>query len=589
MLLLRLLRQFFRLLLWPLAALRWRKAAPSGAYIHLEIDGAVSDVAAPSRPWDAWVRKPGVTVHGVAELVDAVLEDPKPRGLLVTLSSLRAGMATATSLRTQLARLRDAGREVVVFLPLGADTREFYVATAGTRIFVGPQTSVAPIGFALNTRYVRGALEKAGLTPEIFARGTYKSAGETLVRDSMSDAQREQMEALLATFYDELIDAVAEGRHLDVETARARIDAAPYRAADAVAAGLVDGEAYEDEIADALAAPATGRPAPSEGAPGAPRANGAMLVPAARYVRARAGGGPGPLRPPPVIGVVQVHGPIAGDNPLRLPFATDEPLIQIVRRARRDPRVRAVILHIDSPGGSALASDRIHHELVRLAAEKPLVACMANVAASGGYYVAAPAHVIVAEPTTITGSIGVVAARFTPEPLLSKLGVTTSSLRRGAHAGLLDPAGALTDGERLAIEKELDGVYRGFVQVVADGRKKSVEEVDAVAQGRVWVGRDARTRGLVDELGGFETALRLARERGAAGRKLEPSVLRPPRAPLPPFSAEHRERRVARVAAAQVARLFGVLGMDPTALILGASRERLLLWCELGRHFSEIE
>ncbi|WP_394824344.1 signal peptide peptidase SppA [Pendulispora albinea] len=574
---LRLILQFFRLLVWPLAVLRRRKAAPPRAYVHLEIDGAVTDVAGPKRPWEAWVRKPVLTLHGVAELIDALIDDPNPRGLLVTLKSLRAGMATATSLRAQLARLRDAGREVVVLLPLGGDTREFYVATAATRIFVGPRTALSPIGFAINARYVRGALEKAGLTPEVFARGTYKSAGETFVRDSMSEAQREQMEALLATFYDELVDAVAEGRHLDVDTARARIDAAPYTAADAVSAGLVDDTAYEDEIADKLGG-----------------SEAARVVPAAPYLRARMGARLGPILPQPVIGVVRVHGPIAGDNPLHMSsVASDEAIIQVVRRARQDPAVRAVVLHIDSPGGSALASDRIHHELVRLAAEKPLIACMANVAASGGYYVAAPAHVIVAEPTTVTGSIGVIAARFTPEPLLSRLGIHTSSLRRGAHAGLLDPAGPLTDDERGAIEKEIDGIYRGFVQVVSDGRKKTVDEVHAVAEGRVWVGRDARTRGLVDELGGFETALRLARERGAEGRKLAPRLLRPPRSPLPPLSAEHRERRVARAAFAPVVRLLGTLGVEPSALVqgvvLGSSRERALLWFELGGYFSRVD
>ncbi|HWL84753.1 MAG TPA: signal peptide peptidase SppA [Polyangiaceae bacterium] len=578
----RLIGLFFRLLFWPLAELRRQKAAPPGSFVHLEIDGAVTDVAGPRRPWDGWFRKRAVTVHGLSELVDALIEDAKPRGLLVTLKSLRAGMATATSVRAQLTRLRNAGREVVVFLPLGGDTREFYVATAATRIFLGPQTTLAPVGFAVNARYLRGALDKAGLTPEVFARGTYKSAGETFVRDSMSEAQREQVEAILATFYDELVDAVAEGRHLDLAAARACIDAAPYLAADAVTAGLVDGVVYEDEVADRLHGDVDISPVP---APARDGATAATLVPAARYLRARQGAEIGPVRPPPVIGVVRVHGPIAIDNPTHLPAATDEPLIQVVRRARQDASVRAVVLHIDSPGGSALASDRIHHELVRLAAEKPVIACMANVAASGGYYVAAPAHAIVAEPTTITGSIGVVAARLTPERLLSRLGVTSSSLRRGARAGLLDPIGLLTDDERRAIEKELDGVYDAFVQVVADGRKKSTDEIRALAEGRVWVGRDAHTRGLVDELGGFETALRLARERGADGQKLAPRVLRPPRSVIAPLSAEHRERRAARMALAPVTRLLDILGMDASALIFD-SRERALLWFELGRYFS---
>ncbi len=575
----RLIARLFQLLSWPLVLRRKQRAASAGAYVHLEIDGRVVDLAPHVPRWQTWVKKPACTVHGLSELVDAMLEDPRPRGLLVTLKSLGAGMATATSIRAQLTRLRESGREVVVFLPLGGDTREFYVACAANRVFLGPQATLAPVGFAVNSRYLRGALDRAGLTPEVFARGAYKSAGETLVRDAMSDAQREQLEAILATYYDELVDAVAEGRHLDLEAARASTGGAPPRAADAVAQGLADGVAYDDEIADALATDAADANAEKKAA---------VLVPAARYLLARKGAAWGPLRAPPVIGVVHVHGPIATEGALPLPIAADEPIIQVVRKARQDPRVRAVVLHIDSPGGSALASDRIHHELVRLAAEKPLIACMANVAASGGYYVAAPAHVIVAEPTTITGSIGVVATRVSPEPLLSRLGVTSTSLRRGAHAGLLDPAGALSDDERRAIEAELDGVYGAFVQVVADGRKKATDEVRAIAEGRVWVGRDARARGLVDELGGFETALRLARERGAEGRKLSPVLLRPPRAPLPALSAEHRDRRAARTLFAALRGSLAAAGIDVSTLAFG-SRERVLLWSELGRIFSRIE
>jgi protease-4 len=562
-LLLRLIANLFRVLLWPLSRLRRAKAAPPGAYIHLELEGAVGDIARESRRWDALFKKPRATVTGLTEVVDAILDDPNPRGLLLTLRSLRLGMATATSLRTQLTRLRNAGREVVVHVPLGADTREYYVACAGTRIYVGPQSSVAPLGFATNARYFRGALEKAGLTPEVFARGTYKSAGETLVRDSMSDAQREQVDALLATFYDELVDAVAEGRHLDLDTARARIDNAPYRAEDAVANALCDAQAYDDEVRDAL---------------------DGKIVPAAAYVRARKGGHLLPLRAPEIIGVIPFHGPIASTSPFSFGVVTEEPLVQMVRRARRDPKVRAVVLHIESPGGSALVSDRIHHELVRLAAVKPLVACMANVAASGGYYVAAPAHVIVAEPTTVTGSIGVVAARFTADPLMAKLGIRTESLRRGQNAGLLDSSGPLSEAERDALLREIEGVYRGFVQVVADGRKRSVDEVHAVAEGRVWVGRDAREKGLVDELGGFDRALSVARQRGADGRKLMPVLVKPPRTPLAILHEDREERRQQRIVGA-LGSTLEMLNIDLASLLLTTTRERVLAWFDLGHFF----
>jgi protease-4 len=567
----RLLLNLVRLVLYPMRRVAARRAAPSGAYVALEIDGPVVDVTPKKKLWHLR-RKAPTTLHGVAELVDAILADATCKGLILTLRSVHAGMASATSLRAQLTRLRTAGREVIVYLPLGGDTKEIFVALAGTRILAGPETTIAPLGFAVHARYLRTALEKAGLLPQIFGRGTYKSAGESLMRDSMSDAQREQLEALLATFYDELVDAIAEGRHLELDRARAMIDEAPYRAKEAVRAGLVDAEAYEDEVETKLL---RDEGSSSEGTK-------PVIVPAARWLAGRRGPTFVPLGEPDVVGVIRVHGPIALAGGSPMPMATDDPIIQLARAARQDPHVRAVILHIDSPGGSALASDRIHHELVRLAAEKPLVACMANVAASGGYYVAAPAHVIVAEPTTITGSIGVVAARFSAAPLLARLGITTSEVQRGARSGLLDPIATLDEDEKRAIDKEIEGIYEAFVQVVADGRGKTVEQIHAVAEGRVWTGKDALTQGLVDKLGGFDLALAVARERlGPGAAKLAPKLLVPRRSSIAPFaSQERKDRRVARL----VVEVVDALGLDRSVLLAWGRgrRERVFAWLDLS-------
>jgi protease-4 len=349
------------------------------------------------------------------------------------------------------------------------------------------------------------------------------------------------------------------------------IDEAPHRAKDAVRNGLIDAEAYEDEVEAKLVR--DGEPDVAGKKP--------VIVPAARWLAGRRGPTFVPLGEPDVVGVIRVHGPIALASGSPLPMATDEPIIQLARKARTDPHVRAVILHIDSPGGSALASDRIHHELVRLAAEKPLIACMANVAASGGYYVAAPAHVIVAEPTTITGSIGVVAARFSAAPLFARLGITTNEVQRGARAGLLDPFATLDDDEKRAIDKEIEGIYEAFVQVVADGRGKTLEQIHAVAEGRVWTGKDALTYGLVDKLGGFALALALARERlGPGAAKLQPKVLVPPRALIAPFaSQERKDRRVARL----LVHVVDALGLDRSVLLGWGKgrRERVLAWLDL--------
>lgn len=557
----RLLRNLIKLLFLPLALYRRSQAAPQGAFIALEIDGRVTDIEPPPRPWQ-WRRKPATTLHGLSLLIDEILEDSRPKGLLLTIRSFQGGMSTATSLRALLTRLRTSGREVIVHLPMGAGAKEVYVATAANRIFCGPQTSLAPLGFVVNARYLKGALRRVGLTPQIFARGSYKSAGETLTRDAMSEAQREQLDAILTTYYDELVDGIAEGRHVDIARARAIVDGAPYGAADAVRAGLVDAEAYEDEIFERLAEPG----------------KKAVIVNAGAYVRMRRSARLSPLRTPGVVGVVRVHGAIATSSPLGFGLAGEEDLLQIIRGARQNPHVKAVLLHVDSPGGSALASDRIHHELVRLAADKPLVACLANVAASGGYYVAAPAHAIIAEPTTITGSIGVVAARFEAEALLARIGVATSHLRYGAHAGLLDPIGPLTVDEVGAVNQEIEGIYQGFVKVVADGRKRTTEEIYEVAEGRVWTGKDAALRGLVDKLGGFDLALATARERvGVGGEKLAPEVLRPPRRMITAFDPERRDKHVMTA----LVQLAGLLSIDLPTAILAASGERVLALCTL--------
>jgi protease IV len=299
------------------------------------------------------------------------------------------------------------------------------------------------------------------------------------------------------------------------------------------------------------------------------------LVPAACYLRRRSFR-IGPLLPKGAIGVICVHGAIVQSGGAPWMTTTDDRVMTAIRRARESKRVLGVILHIDSPGGSALASDRMHHELVRLAKEKPLVACMANVAASGGYYVAAAAHAIVAQPTTITGSIGVVAARLAIDPLLARLGVSTEVVKRGAHADLMQPTRQLTPEERQVLEHELESIYRAFVGVVADGRKKSFEEVDLLAQGRVWSGADAHARGLVDELGGFDRALDLVRARiGAAGERAEPVIVRAPRR-----AVSQEERDLGRAAAA-FEWLSGE-GATLAALSFGRSRERVLMWADLG-------
>lgn len=568
MLLFRFLGFVLDLLLYPVRAFRRGRTVADGTFLTIKVDGAVADIVARPRFWELRKAKT-VALNDVREIVDHAIADRRVRGIILTIKSLAAGMASAASLRDQLARARAAGKEVIVHLPLGGGTKEVLVATAGSKVVLGPAAQLAALGFTTRTRYVKSALDKAGVVPEVYACGEFKSAGESLVRDSMSEAQRVQLGKLLDGFDAALLDAIADGRGVSHERARSIVDGGPYFGEAAIEVGLADAVAYEDELPALLGLPKSKKPGPiTQGV----ASGGAYLAHRRRPLLRR-------LTRAPRVAVIPVHGAIAHASSPFGNFATDDKLARMVRVARLDRRVVGVILHIDSPGGSALASDRMHHEIVQLAREKPVVACMANVAASGGYYVAAPAHKIVCEAVTITGSIGVVGARLTMEPLMAKLGISTETVQRGARAGLLSPSAPLSEDERAALTRELEATYRAFVRVVAQGRKMKVDEVEPLARGRVYTGVDAKAVGLVDVLGGFDVALREVRAMLPADVReaAEPFVVRAPREPLPlmhpPADLEGGRRAASAILAAVLP--------TPERLIveLAASGERVLaLW-----------
>jgi protease-4 len=553
-----------RLVLLPVRLLV-RAFFPRGAYLTLDVDGRIVDLpglAGPRPP--RWLRRtPGpAALSSLRELARHAARDPRVAGLLVRVKALHGGAATHVSLRDALAELRAAGKDVVLHLPEGAGSDALLLASAARLVVVGPGTVVSPLGYAAEARYVRRTLERAGVAAEVFARGAYKSAGEALVRDRMSEAQREQLEALLDARHEALVSALSAGRGVPRATALRWIDEAPYPARDALERKLVDAIAYDDELPRLLS-------------PGRPR--GAPLLAARRYLAARRATSFRPLVSPGVVGVVAVHGAIV----LRAPFAfgavaVEERVVAALRLARAARSVRGVVLHVDSPGGSAVASDRIHHEVARLAEVKPVVAYLSDVAASGGYYVACGAHAIVAQPLTVTGSIGVVSARLVLGPLLERLGVATEIVRRGAHADFLSAERPATDEERAALERQLDVFYETFLGVVAKGRGRSVAEIEPLAGGRIWAGSDAHARGLVDALGGFQCALDEVRRRvGRGGARLEPRVVHPPRSvppppPLPPGAS-------ALVDAARLGR-----ALELAQVVLGAGGDALAYDVEHG-------
>jgi protease-4 len=553
------------LALLPLRLLRRAYAAPRGAWVEVEIDGGLAEVP---RQAGLWAPRPrSLAIESLRRLVKLVAEDRRVAGLLFSIKHLRAGSATATSLRQVLADARAAGKRVAVYLPEGGGTRETFVATGADLIIVGAETHLTPMGYAVQAHYLKGLFDKLGVEPDVLAKGRYKTAGEPLTRTEMSEAQKEQLGAVLDVAWDTLLEAIASGRRVDRATAERWVNEGPWSAKRAVDHGLADAVAYPDEVKKKLLPTTLRSPRRGESKDGAP------IVAAGPYARRRR------LRfvsffRPPRIGVVEVLGPIVSAEPISLfPMAVEKAVVHAATRALEDPRVRGVVLHVDSRGGSALASDRMLHAIRKLAEKKPVVAYMGDTAASGGYMVAVGAALIVAQPTTVTGSIGVVAARFVLEPLMEKLGIGVEVLKRGERADMLTASRRLDPAERAALEQQIDDIYRSFLEVVARGRGRSVEEIEPLAGGRVWSGRDALAHGLVDKLGGFDLALAELRQRiGPGAERLEPVVISPPRMrPPPALLPRLLWSRLPRLAPAA----------ELAALCDASSREPAWAWCEL--------
>ncbi|MEO7096926.1 MAG: signal peptide peptidase SppA, partial [Polyangiales bacterium] len=409
------------------------------------------------------------------------------------------GWASLEALRSELSRVRAGGKRLVVWLPEGASNREVYVASAASTIVAPPAADISLTGVKSERHFIRRALDKIGVSVELHARKEFKSAGDGAVRDDRSPADRLQTEAMVTAIDRALVFAIAEGRGIDEAAARAIVDAGPTRASTAKTRGLIDLVGHDDDLPTLL---------------------GTKIVSARRFlVRRRSGldrfSYAAMFRRRKVIAIVQVHGTIAsGGNPLARalgPIATAEQVVADLRAAERDPRVAGVVLDVDSRGGTVTASDAIYAAARRLAAKKPLFARMGDVAASGGYYVAAAGRAIVARPLTITGSIGVVAMRPIAARLAEHIGITRDVVSRGRFADADAFLRAPTDEERALFDREIDQHYDEFVALVAASRGRSVEEVEPLARGRVWTGTDAHAQKLVDHLGGLDRAVELVR------------------------------------------------------------------------------
>lgn len=456
-----------------------------------------------------------LALRDVVAAIYRAAEDPRVAGLIARVQLTASPAAAVQELREAIVAFT-AAKPSLAWAETYPGTLSYYLASAFGEVWMQPAGSVGLIGFASNATFLRDALDKAGIEAQFVARGEYKSAANRFTEHGFTEAHREAVTRMLESLQEQVWEAVGKSRKLDAGALDALADRAPLLRDEAVSSGLVDRIGFRDEAYDRIAELVGVKDVSEENTP--PRL----------YVSRYAGAARSRLAPPvppvpgrrakPAVAVINVDGTIVDGRggPQFLPFGAStvgsDTIAPALRQAAADDSVAAIVLRVNSPGGSVTASETLWREVKRARKRgKPVVASMGAVAASGGYYIAAAADAIVASPATVTGSIGVITGKLVIRDLLQRLGVGLDTVRTNANADAWSIETPFTPEQRAYREAEADLVYADFLERVADGRNLTTEAVDRVARGRVWTGADARERGLVDELGGFRTALRRAK------------------------------------------------------------------------------
>lgn len=464
--------------------------------------------------------EPEASQEALEAQITALLDAPWVEGVVVRFGDLPVPLATAFALRNQLDRLRAGGKRVLVH---AAELNHvtYLLATAADEIVAPESATMQVTGMAVTTTFMAEGLDRFGVRFEKLAIEAYKNAGDTFALPAMSEAQRTQYDALLDSIEHTYLDTVGAARGRAPAAVRDWIDRGVPSADEAHDLGMIDRVAYEDEVIGE---------------------RHVRYAQAARFLPARV-----PPRAPNRVAVVSLEGTIVPGASRRLPvpvpmlgraLAGSETLVRALRTAERDPTTAAVVLHVDSGGGSALASDLIWRAVQRLNEKKPVVAVMGAVAGSGGYYVLTHATRVLAAPTTITGSIGVVMGKFVFEAFNARYGLNPETLRRGRFATLATSSRGWDDAERALLHRHNDAIYQRFVNRVADGRGLSPARVNEIGRGRIWSGRDALDVGLVDEIGDVAGAVALAKERAGLPPDAATWNVRAPEAPVLPNSED---------------------------------------------------
>lgn len=493
-------------------------------YLRMKLDGLFieePEVKKPRVPFSLDLNIPflgGPTVYGkqlkkFIDEMDDYTNDAGVDGLIIDLGWIRGGFGKMSEIRDAFQRFHDAGKKIYVYSKFGLSNISTYVLSMADEIYVHEMAGVDLRGLAMEVTFYRGLLDTLSITPEVWRVSPYKTAGDAFLNDSMSDAMRENYSQLLEGIYKEFLAGIAEGKDWDLDRTREVVDNGPYMlTTDAIKAELITGTMYPDEFDDYVNEL-------NESNVNIVKLKGQDEIPDYQYAWRQ-------NKAKDKIAVIYAVGGIVSGQSQRGPAGSttmgDETIAKAIRAAREDKSVKAIVLRIDSGGGSALASDIMWREILKTtetdsANIKPFIASMSDVAASGGYYIACQADTIIAYPSTITGSIGVIGQRLNLSELKERFGIHTEALKMGKHADFASGNRLATEEESALILASINHTYKMFKERVIKGRERldDIDELDSLALGRVWTGHDARLSSLIDKVGGYYDAIDLAKS--AAG------------------------------------------------------------------------
>ena len=486
-----------------LAALR--QSSPSirdNSVLALRVAGPLPDYV-PDDPLRKLLGAPDYSLSNLVLQFKKAKVDNRIKAVVLEINMSGAGWGKAEEIRDAVADFRTSGKPVYAYMEFGMN-KEYYIATACDQIYMAPPGELFITGLAADVMFFRGSLDKLGVYPDIYQIGKYKSAGDTFTQKQMTDAHREYINSFIDDLFGRYVGAIAKARGKSFEEAKAMIDEAPFGAEKAKQMGLIDAAVYRDQLDKEL-----------KGKFGYKESENLRTVRGAEYkdVSPESLG----LNTGERIALIYATGSIGSGRSENSPTGDQsigsDTLVKALADARDDTSIKAIVIRVDSPGGSGLASDIIWHAVEGAKEKKPVVISMGDVAASGGYYIATGAHKIVAQPSTVTGSIGVVAGKPVMKGFYDWIGVSNEYVLRGRQAGIFRETEKFSPEERAKFEEWIKNTYyEDFVPKVAKGRNKDFAYIDSIAQGRVWTGSQGKERGLVDEFGGLDHAIDMAKQ-----------------------------------------------------------------------------